>query len=147
MVRGVGGWLLFLCISLTVLAPLAILSGLNLEVEFAQQITGQYPTFASALMYVTLFRLVLVYLSIRAGVLLWKKKAGAVSKAQTFLVTYAAYSLLLICLPYFGDLPPGPQEIVRNAFGISAMRTLVYTIVWHQYLTRSVRVRNTYIAG
>lgn len=146
MVRGVGGWLLFLCISLTVLAPLAILSGLSIEMELAQQIKVQYPTFSTALMYASLFRLVLVYLSIRAGVLLWKKKIGAVSKAQTFLVTYAAYSLLLICLPYFGDLPLGPQETVRNAFGISAMRTMVYAIVWHLYLTRSVRVRNTFIA-
>jgi hypothetical protein len=142
--KGAGGWLLFLCIILTVLTPLGILAGMSGAVALMDETKDLYPTFSDTVILMTLPRFVLVCLSIRAGVLLWKEEPGAVAKAQTFLIAYVAYSIALICVAYVGDLPPAARDLVRNAYGVSALQVLFFATVWHQYLSRSARVRNTF---
>ena len=142
--RAVGGWLLFLCIILTIFTPIGLLSCFREAAALSNETKDGFPTFSNAVMWAALPNLVLSILSFRAGVLLWKRKSGAVSNAQTFLVVYMAYFMALVCIAYTGDLPPVAQEAVRNDYGVSALRAVVFGTFWHQYLRRSTRVRNTF---
>ena len=142
--KGIGGWLLFLCIALTVLTPFGLLAELSSAIDLSAQLKNSYPRFSSVVFLAALPKLLLVIFSFYAGVSLWRVKQHAVVKAQWFLISYAAFSLLHIMTAFLGDLPADIRQNVVNAYGIGALRVLAFSVVWHQYLRRSERVANTY---
>ena len=123
---GVRGWLLFLCVSLTILSPLGslILTPVGL-------LPGNKTTIAILLILVNAF-------SIYAGVELWKRRPGAVAIAKAFLIVNVIFQLWL---GYRISLLPDFQPIgyVRILFS-----TGIFFAVWYSYLTWSKRVEATY---
>jgi hypothetical protein len=126
----VRGWLLLLCILLTVWNPAALALVAASRVE-----TGTASTLALMLLAV---RLVVTGVGVAAGFALWHKRAGA--------VTLAKASLLLSALEGAGrlstrlglsDAPPGTRLPL-------ALALVVYTAAWYLYLEKSRRVRATY---
>jgi uncharacterized protein DUF2569 len=142
--RGVGGWLLFFCFVLTIFTPVRLLMGMGAAGKLSDQTKSLYPNFSNAVLIGALVCLVLVVMSIRAGVLLWREKKEAVAVAQRFLVWLVVYSTASIGLAYVGNLPAAAQVVIRNAYFAAAVQTLVFALVWHQYLSRSKRVANTF---
>jgi hypothetical protein len=133
--RGVGGWLLFLCISLTLLAPVtqAFVAGKALRNLATLRVPIQ-----------TLLRLGsvgaiyagLAIFSCIAGVMLWMENPKGVQVAKAYLVVGA---VLPICLFILLRLAGMHVDLLRIIFG-----RLVYSVVWYSYLTASLRVKLTY---
>lgn len=132
---GVGGWLLFLCISLTFIAPIgqALVAARALRNLAIARVPIQ-----------TLLRLGsvggiyagLAIFSCIAGAMLWMEKPEAVKVAKAYLLIAA---LLPISLFLMLDLAGLQVDLVKIIF-----RRLVYSVTWYCYLTTSHRVKLTY---
>jgi hypothetical protein len=128
---GVGGWLLILCALLLVWGPInvglaasSMLDGLSIR--------GLPVAFVIAL------RLVVTAFGIAAGLSLLGARPGAVLVAKTALVVSAAADLWLFTSPYV----PNNRPLGETPWLIAI--SLAYHTTWLAYLSRSVRVQNTF---
>jgi hypothetical protein len=127
----VRGWLLFLCILLTVWNPAALAWLAASRVEGAG--------LASALAVVVLgIRLVVTSIGVAAGLALWHKRAGAVALAKASLVLSALEAVGRLSTRLgLSDAPPGTRLQL-------ALAVIAYNGAWYFYLEKSRRVRATY---
>jgi len=145
----VRGWLLFLCINLTLIIPFSC-------IYEASSALGMYFPAASSIQ-VFLFRQSLSYhlgviaattflaiFSFYAGLSLWQLKPKAVKTVKLFLITQLLLMILLIALQPFMVFPLGANP---TSFGDTIPRLipfLSYFSVWYAYLSFSRRVHLTY---
>jgi hypothetical protein len=128
---GVGGWLSILCGLLLIWGPINV--GL-----FASSMLDGLSIRGLPLAVVIAVRLVVTALGIAAGLSLLHARPGAVLIAKVALVVSAAADLWLLTSPYVpSNRPPG------EAPWLVAI-SLAYHGAWLAYLSRSVRVRNTF---
>jgi len=143
---GVGGWLLFLIVTLMWLGPLIAAAVTNsgiraVETEFPPlRVTPAWRTFTSTTWWTFL---VLWYLSFYAGLGLAKGRDRAVvCRAQIVLWLLGPGGVLLrgIIIPFlaFGRLSPGFQLLGWLIVSTAA------AAIWSLYLSKSRRVRVTY---
>jgi hypothetical protein len=133
--RGVGGWLLFFCISLAVIAPL--MQALIAAKALRNLATARVPI-------QTLLRLGsvgaiysgLAIFSCFAGVMLWMEKPKAVSVAKAYLLVGAVLPISLFLVLHFAGMRIGLFQVIP--------RRSIYSVVWYSYLTASRRVKLTY---
>jgi NADH:ubiquinone oxidoreductase subunit K len=127
----VRGWLLLLCILLTVWNPAA------LALVAASRVESAGTTSAIALMMLAV-RLVVTSVGVAAGLALWRKRAGA--------VTLAKASLMLSGLEVVGRLSTrlGLSEAPPGTRLPLALALMAYNGAWYLYLEKSRRVRATY---
>ena len=107
--NGVRGWLLLLCILLTLLIPVKSICYLVYDYVRFWPHFGTYPGLITPSIIYTALALGMIGLSIYAGIALWRISSGAVFTAKTFLLVYAGSSLLdiilLMLFPTFTGLP------------------------------------------
>jgi hypothetical protein len=115
---GVGGWLLFLCIWVTILWPLFTFAGLH-------QMSEQW-------MY--LFTGLIVF-AIVSGISLWCANPTGLVLVRTFLFTILALNLLSIVSSGSAHPDLVPAALIQSAIPVA----------WLLYLHHSKRVRATYI--
>ena len=141
---GVGGWLLLFCLGLTVLGPL--LSGFLLVTGYRDvaPLFDEYPKLRALTYLDGALSFALIGFSVYAGVQLWRRRAGAVKLAKEYLVLLLLYSLLASGLPFLADLPAESRGAMLSGALRDVGRTAFYVAIWYSYLTRSVRVRNTF---
>ena len=147
--RGVRGWLLFLCLNLTIIIPFLSLYQVNvaLRIFYLPGAQIQIVIFKHALFYNIITIVIMLFISIFsffAGLKLWVEKPRAEKTAKIFLLTQLSLVIIII----------GIRLIVPSSFDIytSAFKTIItglissisYFIIWYLYLTYSRRVRNTY---
>jgi hypothetical protein len=135
--RGIGGWLLLLCISLVFLGP--ITQALLAAKALRNLATARVPI----LTLVRLGSVGAIYSSLAifsciAGVLLWLEKPEGVTVAKTYLVIGAVLPISLFVFLHFAGLHVDLFLII--------FRRLLYSVVWYSYLTASRRVKMTYRA-
>jgi hypothetical protein len=131
--RGVGGWLLLLCLLLLVAQPIsvAITSARALD-SLAMR--------GTPLALVLLARMMVAGIGIAAGIALGGSRRGAAAFAQVSLALSAAMDVFADTTRYLpNNRPPGTTPIV-------IMLSLAYSAIWIAYLSRSKRVRNTFPA-
>jgi len=122
--QGVRGWLLFFCISLTVLGPLFALSQVTaLSTEDA---VGSILELARA-----------VY-GLVVGIFLWNVRP----EAFRLLWIYFALVVLLGVLGIIG-FATAPGEVKSEGL-IQSIRSIIYALIWYAYFHNSVRVRSTF---
>jgi hypothetical protein len=134
--NGVGGWLLLLCLSLTIVAPIwqariAVMAFRNLM-------------FPGHLEQTTLLRLASVFviyaglaiLSFVCGIMLWSENPRGVNAAKVYLVLAA---VTIITLHSILKLSGMHFDLLRIVFG-----RVGYAFIWYSYLLKSVRVQQTY---
>jgi len=135
-VKGVVGWLLMLCISLTIVAP--IVQGRTALIALSNL------AHMDELNAVTLVRLMAVgyihfglsVFSLCAGVCLWREDPRGPALAKAYLLFSAALVIsLYILLTIIGFKVQLPRIVFQR---------LAYSITWYTYLRRSKRVRETY---
>jgi hypothetical protein len=137
--QGVHGWLLYLCVCLTVLAPLLFLVYFArwVVLEHFYIIPGQVILEICALGSLTVF-------SVFAGVSLWSVRPTAVKIAKAyFIVSF----LLIVVLATARQLPftsPVAALAAIAVIGIQAIPVLVGCGLWYLYLTKSERVKATF---
>jgi len=141
--RGVGGWLLFFCVGLTILQPgLFALTTVGGFAALSQQRGG-----ISALLYWdTAIMVVFVAVSAVVGARIWAGSPQGRTLALRLL--YARLPYLLVCnvagLFLFAEPAWLSNPTLVGAFVGNLLREVLYLAVWVGYFKKSKRVRNTY---
>lgn len=128
----VGGWLLFLCVSLTILNPLMTLSRLA-------PVLSRIAMFGPMFLVDVLVGLGLAGFSVYAGTGLWNRRTGAVRTAKVYFMVRGGWALLSYAMMFTGLSGVGISAIAPQGIFI-----LAFCIVWFAYLANSQRVRATY---
>ena len=128
--QGVGGWLLFFCISLTILTP-AVFVNLLVSPRYPR------PTFTVISLAPLVARALLAVYGIVIGVRLWLIRSNSPRQTQTFLFVNLAISLVQAV---FGSLIHGNILVSIGGFLLEA----AYLFIWMLYFRNSRRVANTF---
>jgi hypothetical protein len=142
----VGGWLLLLCIALTIGSPIRTLYNLFTGYEPSSMLFEDYPDFKTIYYIDLCLSTLLMALSIRAGIALWKIWPGAVKIAKNYLWIFLGYSIISSILPFMAGLPNEANEIMIPEILKAGMQSVIYFIIWYWYLMVSKRVKATYFA-
>jgi uncharacterized protein DUF2569 len=142
--RGVAGWLLFFCVSLTVLNPVSSVILLTIGFIGNAPYFIQFPGLLVLTVIDTVVSLALMSASVYAGVGLWRVRPGAVRIARMFLIAGAVYALLAPFTPLLAGLPAEANGALIQAGLQGAARGVLYYVIWLNYLNRSKRVLATY---
>ncbi len=151
-VSGVKGWLLLLCLNLTIFIPAAYLYQLNCVLDLFNSTRNKILLlmFKAILAYSILTVATMLFLAIFSfytGLRLWNLKPGAVKIAKAFLITQLLLILTITIIRPFitSTLNTGGQ--IFTAILISLIPSLFQFCLWYLYLTKSSRVHNTYDGG
>jgi hypothetical protein len=133
--RGVGGWLLFLCIGLTFFAPVsqALIAAKALRNLATLRLSIQ--TFLRIGTVGTIYGGLAIFSCI-AGVMLWMENPRGVSVAKAYFLVAAVLPILLYSALRFAGMEVDLLRIVLGRLASSAM--------WYAYLSSSRRVKLTY---
>src|SRR5262245_9871208 len=102
---GVGGWLLFFCLSLTVFSPLMTIVNLYWTYQELSSLFWQFPRLCIVTILDFILSLGIMCFSISTGVTLWQRKPYAVRTAKRYLVTVLLYTIIASILPFMVGLP------------------------------------------
>jgi len=140
--RGVGGWLLLFCLSLTIFVPLATLRNAASSLGAASLAGSDSPGYAAAARITTILDVLVAAWGVYVGVQLWAVRRNAVRTAKRFLI--ASLAVAVASVPIWllsGDEMAGLCTMVA---GLQAGATGLYVAVWYSYLSKSRRVAATY---
>ena len=140
----VGGWLLLLCFALAIGSPLRTLYNLITSYNATVTLFDQFPGLRSLLYIDGTLSIVLMALSIRAGIALWTIKQGAVNIAKNYLLIFLGYSVIAMFLPFIAGLPSEANDAMIPEVIKSILQSLVFFGIWYSYLNVSKRVKSTY---
>lgn len=153
---GVGGWLLFLCVSLTIINPLGIFAATADLLRVWPMVP--YP---GRMALTILLMTALGIWSLIAGIQLWTGNPAGVRMTRWLLWTLPMWALLEALLGFVyaqAPLVADPYELeLRRRLGLDrpdygpalaalgvAFSAVISAVIWTAYLNRSVRVANTY---
>jgi len=147
--QGVRGWLLFLCLNLTIIIPFSFLYQINgaLKIFYLPGMQLHQLIFKQSLLYNIISMLSMILLTIfsfYAGLSLWGLKQKAIKITKMFLITQLSLMVIIIAIRPFMEI-----FISGNANSIGdiikgLIPFLSYFSVWYLYLSYSKRVHNTY---
>jgi hypothetical protein len=148
-VSGVKGWLLLLCLNLTIFIPASYLYQLNCVLHLFNSTRNKilFSIFKTLLVYNILTIAVMLFLAVfsfYAGLRLWHVKSRAVKTAKAFFIFQFLLILLIsIIRPIMtSTIDTGWQ--VLSALLISLIPSLFQFGLGYLYLAKSSRVQNTY---
>jgi hypothetical protein len=141
---GVGGWLLLLCLGLTVFSPLMTIVNLSSSYQKVSPLFRQFPGLYTVSVVDFVLNAGVMCFSIYAGVGLWKKKQGAVHIAKRYLMTFLLYTVVASVLPFMAGLPSEANEAMIAELFKDGFRSLLFFAIWYSYLNKSRRVKNTF---
>ena len=151
-VSGVKGWLLLLCLNLTIFIPASYLYQINCVFDLFNSTRNRILLlmFKALLAYNLLTIATMLFLAIfsfYAGLRLWHVKSRAVKTAKAFLITQLLLILVITIIRpiMISTVDTGWQ--VFSALLISLIPSLFQFGLWYLYLTKSSRVHNTYGGG
>ena len=142
--NGVGGWLLFLCFSFTVLSPILSIVFLVTSYNEVNPHFDQFPGLLNITVVDGILTFGMIIFSIYAGISLWQIRPGAVNIAKKYLLAFLGYTVLASLLPFMAGLPSEVNEAMMREVATAAIRSFVYVAVWYSYLNKSKRVKATY---
>lgn len=145
--RGIGGWLLFLIVSLTFLNPGVTIYNLYTGYREAHTVFYLFPGLRTTFLIDVVLSSSMIAFSLYAGISLWRIKASAVRVAKKYMIAAVAYALVGAVLPFLAGLPARDNESMVVPGLVQFFQTLIYVGVWVSYLTRSKRVQATFSPG
>lgn len=144
--EGVGGWLLVLCIVLTIGTPFVAAHNLISNYQQASSEFEYVRGLEEYLFFVTGLRLFLVIFSMHAGISLWTERVHAVRTAKLYLWLFlTALMAGIVMLFVMVDWPEERMETLLREVAIEVGQSLIFFAVCYLYLTRSKRVKATYL--
>ncbi len=141
--KGVGGWLLLLCLNLAVVIPIAFGYPALQKLQFAHFYSYSQRSLAAYARVDGWLLLVLATFSLLAALLLWSRRRYAPKVARVFLLASLTYSLVAIVLPRILGAPTGSYDAL-SLFVTVTLPINVFGWTWHWYLRASKRVEVTY---
>jgi hypothetical protein len=142
--QGVRGWLLFFCVTLVLLNPLATLGIFAFSTWQLVPIYARMPGLLVVTIVDGVVSFALMSLAVYAGISLWRVRPGAVKLANTFLLAGVVYVLVAPLFIFLAGLPAGLAASTLLGSYSTAARSLLYYAIWFSYLRRSKRVQATY---
>ena len=142
--KGVGGWLLLLCLGLTVFTPLLTIPLLAMGFIESSKYFNQFPGLLIITVTDTVLCLGLMVFSIYAGTGLWSIRPGAVQMAKRYLLCFLGYKAIAAILPFMAGLPSAATKAMIGTIAMDTLRGVIYFAVWYSYLSMSKRVIATY---
>jgi hypothetical protein len=142
--KGVGGWLLFLILSLTIFGPLTTVHNLVTGYEQSSRYFDRFPALLTIEWVDILLSTAFVCLSVYAGVLLWRIQPNAVKTAKSVLKLVIAYYFIVIVVAALAGLPAGMTGFIIGNLMVGLIRAAIFVAIWHSYLKKSKRVQATY---
>ncbi|MGD2295544.1 MAG: DUF2569 family protein [Candidatus Aminicenantes bacterium] len=138
---GVKGWLLFFCVSLTILSP--ILTSFVLITSYGEFLASFYNYLSLriiAILYI-LISISITIFGIVAGVKLWVKRPNAVRITRAYLTTLLLFNI-------YGGLLVFLMELLVHSVSGSYLRefigAFIYFFIWNSYFNKSKRVKATF---
>jgi hypothetical protein len=145
--QGIRGWLVVLCLYLTVIVPLLALLGLL----GAWQAAARSPNLQNALVYEAVLELALAGFALYAGVMLFQQRPNAAAIAKIYFITMLTLGVLGLGIVLLGAVLQFSDQALANQLRgpavVAGLRQIVLSVAWLLYLERSRRVRATYPAG
>lgn len=147
--KGVRGWLLFFCISLTLLNPLLAIGTLGSSFELASRLFNLMPGLRTAFMIDVFSLVVVTAFGVYAGICLWRVAPRAVKMAKIFLWCRLAYVAVDIyisvaTLSFIRLMAGSPSSLILDAVIKGIVLNVGYVVFWYLYLNLSKRVMATY---
>jgi hypothetical protein len=142
--KGVAGWLLLLCVSLTILDPFAILFNLVFVTSALKPHFDQHPDLLRLMLIGGVCRIGLMVYSIYAGISLWRSVPTAPETAAKYFVVVAIYAVVSVFLPALAGVPEDIYRTMAASALANGLITVVYAALWYLYLKKSKRVKATY---
>lgn len=144
---GIGGWLLMLCIWLTILNPFGCLISMRAWVAFL----GHPKEGSDGILHLIALDIIVgatsMLGSVVSGLFLWQRFRHAVPVAQTYLVLQLCLTVIyvgvVLVLTEHIHLGATGMDLADHVVGLLA-RSFIYFIVWFFYLRNSSRVHMTY---
>jgi hypothetical protein len=140
--KEVRGWLLLLCINLTIFSPSSAAHELRVAFEDYHLIQNDN-LLSSIYIFIILIVVLMMCFSFYAGLLLWRVKPKAVKIAKIFLISQFIVSLF-ICIVFSLIVPRIGIEKIIGEMIRDTIKSLFFFIIWYIYLDNSTRVYNTY---
>ena len=142
--RGVGGWLLLLCLGLTVFAPILVAIGIVRGFLADSPYFDTFPRLRAVFFVDVALRIVLTAFGVYAGIRLGTVRPGAVRTAKTYFACAVVYLVIGAALPFAAGLPAAANSVLAQAAVQQTIPALISVGVWYAYLVRSTRVKATY---
>jgi len=142
--RGVKGWLLLLCICLTILDPFSAFMTLIAVTNAAKPYFDQYPALFRLVLIGGVCSTFLIVFSIYAGLSLWRVVPNAVTTAKRYFISAFLYALLSMFLPVMVGVSEKSVPEFSQGASLNNVIVIVYLAIWYLYLMRSKRVKATY---
>jgi hypothetical protein len=143
---GVGGWLLFFCIGLTILGP--IIGAVRISDSWikAEPAFDRFPSVRTATLFETCGSIAIVLYGFIVGCLIWNgvPYGKRIAKQYLLICLIAVVIVKLVTVWLIRDLPSVTVDAVITAVLPGLLAAAISTLIWWLYFKRSVRVRNTY---
>jgi len=137
--KGVRGWLLILCIILTIVGPSVIVYSIMAGWRITSPLFEKVPGLEGLIVLDAVFNIALAAWSLYAGIRLWMAKPEADKTAKGFLIGLPILRALIFAIVVFSDV----RGLGIGAF-MSLIQSMVFAAIWKSYLDRSKRVQATF---
>lgn len=144
---GVRSWLLLLCLIITIGVPIKTLYYLFTSYQISFQYVQISPNFQKYFYIDLVLSLIIIALSLRAGIGLWTLKNGAVRTAKKYLLILLAYTIVAVFLPLTVGISTEVNELLIIEVIMTCLQSIVFFGVWYSYLNVSTRVKATYLSS
>jgi hypothetical protein len=144
--KGIGGWLLFFCVGLTILGPLFSVGQMISSWEHAKPAFDRFPSLETAIYWETLGCVTILIYGFIVGCIIWSGNSNGkkVGKKYLLIRLFGFVLIEIVALVLMGDLPSQVVEAAISGFVTAGIRELVIFLIWWFYFKKSKRVRNTY---
>jgi len=143
--KGVGGWLTFFCVALTIIGPLVGIGQLNTSWEEISPAFDIYPILESAMWLETLSIVGIMIYGFFVGIMIWGGNENGKLIAEKYLkIRLSTFIIVefIILLMVSGD--SFLRSIMIEEILIAIFAELTFFGVWFSYFKKSKRVANTY---
>jgi len=147
--RGVGGWLLFFCITLTILSPLFTIGRMNYHWGKISSVFAVFPnSFKTAILLECSYSITILVYGFIVGIMIWTGNSSGRNLAKQYLLIrfFSYIAVEMITLLMISDLPSYIFIAVATASGKYFFSETVFFLSWWFYFKNSKRVRNTYVS-
>lgn len=144
--KGVQGWLLFYCVSLTILLPIQAVYGVVNNVVAINELPPGLDRVIAATVFETAVLVAIAGIGLWAGVSLWKVHPDALYRNRLFFRCYFfAFVLLPFATIWMAGFSREVIDVIRADLARTVIGAVVWLLIWTTYFKRSQRVKNTYV--
>jgi len=142
--KGVKGWLLLMCISLTILDPSSIVLNSIIMTNLTKPYFDKHTELLRMVLINGTCSIGLAVFSIYTGISLWKVLPNALITAKKYLFAISLYSVFSLFIPTLVGFQAGSIKGISGNNVFNSLLTILYASAWYLYLKKSRRVKTTY---